>query len=125
MSASLVGSEMCIRDRQGAEGWRPRGLMPNGDTLEQIAELIRERGRGATHISKTKGHALQEHIDKGLSAPWQLAGNARADALTHRAKEPFSTIQDVLEWGALQVRRYADVVFRVQAMMVAILKEAS
>ena len=37
------------------------------------------KGLQAIRITKTKGHATQEHIDKGLSTPAQALGNSMAD----------------------------------------------
>eukprot|EP00975_Prorocentrum_lima_P002320 505913-Prorocentrum_lima.AAC.1 len=45
MTSSLVGSEMCIRDRLlGAKGWRSRGLVQDegwGGDAEPVVHVVR------------------------------------------------------------------------------------
>eukprot|EP00969_Alexandrium_andersonii_P264312 11681827-Alexandrium_andersonii.AAC.1 len=66
MSASLVGSEMCIRDRCLLEsGWDtqrfPFGLVRDGDIWQLISEALSKRGVSTVRVTKVRGHATEEH----------------------------------------------------------------
>ena len=58
---------------------RPWNLHKDGDLWELLYNIILGRGITSLEVSWCKGHAKQEHIDKGLSSPLLKLGNDMAD----------------------------------------------
>ena len=61
----------------------PKGT--HEDLWARMEEAIKAAGKGNVSIRWTKGHAEQQHIDAGVSTPFDKAGNDGADALATKA----------------------------------------
>ena len=82
---------------------KPWELQPNGDIWATIENILDERGQGTTKVTKLKGHATQEHVDKKIISAEDKEGNELADRLADDAHEGF--LKHIRELANLYVHR--------------------
>ena len=74
---------------------KPWGLQADGDLLEQAWEAVLQSGHAAQTLTKVKGHATEEQVNKGLVRPCDKSGNDWADDFANRGAlqhEPFAVM---------------------------------
>ena len=65
--------------KNGKEPQKPWKLISDGDLWQHFFDAAKAKGVGTIKLTWVKGHATQEHIDRGITTAEKLAGNHEAD----------------------------------------------
>ena len=99
-------------------------LMKDGDSWENFAELVRERGPESVVITKVKGHATQQMVDEGKVEKDEKEGNDQADeAAEAGATKSQGRVQKFAEAYSWRHGQYRKLMARIQQYIVALRKE--
>ena len=71
----------------GIKTIKPWKLINDGDLWEHFYKAVETKGTQAIQITWVKGHATQEHIDKGISNETDMQGTYEADITADRGTE--------------------------------------
>ena len=78
-----------------------------GDLWEQFHDFLKAKGTNSVTIKWAKGHAKQEHIDKGATNTKNKSGNDKADENAEEGTElHHRTLREATKWLANRHRSY-------------------
>eukprot|EP00969_Alexandrium_andersonii_P235821 10411124-Alexandrium_andersonii.AAC.1 len=77
---------------------RPWGLMRDGDLWQAVQDTVHRRGTQTVVVVKTKGHATQDDLDRGLVSPHDKRGNEHADILAARGRREACDHEALVAW---------------------------
>ena len=87
-SASFLRTARKIVANPFSRPKRPWGLMPDGDLWQAFQHAVVAKGPHAVDLSKVKGHATDEMVEKGYPRHLKV-GNDHSDALATRGRTSF------------------------------------
>ena len=81
-------------------------LSSDGDLWDHLYKAVKANGARAAKVSWIKGHAKQEHIDKGRSNATNKVGNDKADIIADQGVDLHG--KDLIKTASVFHKRHCD-----------------